>query len=184
MWCGRHVNWCDAFFFFMLCHVTSCNVLSCDALPCDSLSQMKRPAQCAKQLVHLRVRALDLICSNVSVTSHAAHNHITAPQVTSQLTTLLHQETSPQSAWHHNIAEWHCAGHALGGHPTGKFYSLLYILVLCSLLYYSRLLYSLRYYSPLLRLPPKKWMSWLTGRCLSHLPCLPGIFCSRAFQLV
>ncbi len=20
-----------------------------------------------------------------------------------------------------------------------------------------------------------------TGRCLSHLPCLPGIFCSRAF---
>ena len=22
---------------------------------------------------------------------------------------------------------------------------------------------------------------WSTGRCLSHLPCLPGIFCSRAF---
>ena len=77
-------------FFFMLCHVTSCNVLSCDALPCDSLSQMKRPAQCAKKLFHLRVRALDLICNNVSVTSHVAPNHITAPQVTSQLTTLLH----------------------------------------------------------------------------------------------
>ena len=150
LWCDVAVMSSDVMRFFSVVsrHVMQCFVMWCAA--CDSLSQMKRPAQCAKQLVHLRVRAMDLICSNVSVTSHVAHNHITSPQVTAQLTTLLHQKTSPESAWHHNIAECHCAGHAPGGHPIGKFCSLLYIiLILCSLLYYSRLLYSLRYYSPL-----------------------------------
>ena len=64
----------------MLCHVTSCNVLSCDALPCDSLPQMKRPAQCEKQLVHLRVRAWDLICNkpHYRTTGNLTTHHITS----------------------------------------------------------------------------------------------------------
>ena len=52
----------DVMRFFVLCHVTSCNAMSCDALPCDSLSQMKRPAQCAKQLVHGHMHAHALAC--------------------------------------------------------------------------------------------------------------------------
>ena len=131
--------------------------MSCDVLPCDVIPFLKWNVQYNARSnsltdtcmhMHFRARALDLICSNVSVTSHVGRNHINSPQVTSQLTTLLHQNTSPQSTWHRKyIAEWRCAGQSPGGHPIGKFYSLLYSLLLCSLLYYSRLLYSLLYYS-------------------------------------
>ena len=151
MWRSCHLMWCD-----FLCCVTSRNAMRCHVMCSQGIPYLKWNVQYNARSnsltdtcmhMHLRVRALDLICSNVSVTSHVAHNHINSPQVTSQLTTLLHQNTSPQSTWHHKIAEWHCAGQSPGGHPIGKFYSLRYSLLLCSLFYYSRLLYSLLYYS-------------------------------------
>ena len=124
MWWSCHLMWCDFLCCVMLRNAMRCHVMCSHVIPYlkwnVQYNARSNSLTDTYMRMHLYARALDLICNNISVTSYIAHNHINSPQVTSQLTTLRHQNTLPQNTWHHKIAEWRCAGQSPGGHPIGK----------------------------------------------------------------
>ena len=79
MWRSCHLMWCA-----FLCCVTSRHAMRCHVMRCHVIPYLKWNVQHNARSnsftdtcmhMHLRVRAMDLICSNVAVTSHVAHNH-------------------------------------------------------------------------------------------------------------